>query len=437
MELIELIIEKIAFGGAGFGHVNGKACFVPFTMPGDIVRAKVKVEKKSYIKGELVELLSIAPDRVAPKCSSFGECGGCMLQHIPYDRQLEIKEELFAEQLWRFARVDRSKIETIQGANPHWSYRTRVQVKISLISKNLRMGFFRSCSHFIVPFPDSCAIASQPINLALGELHDIITASPEPDKIPQVDIANSDDGKVIVIIHYVGIKLELVSRYFSRTCKDVMPSANGLWIQYGRANRIKLVHGIERLSYNVSLKDRTPLRLSFNKGGFSQINYLQNEHLVRAACEMAGLSGCERVLDIYCGNGNFSLPMATISREVVGLEEYRPSIDAASENAISNNILNASFYCTDAAHGVANLVKTKEHFDVVVLDPPRSGAANIMELIPLLGPDKIVYISCDPATLARDVAILKKLDYSVSRSKPIDMFPQTGHMESVTLIERN
>jgi 23S rRNA (uracil1939-C5)-methyltransferase len=438
MKQIEVKIEKVAFGGAGFGHVDGKACFVPFTMPGDLVRARVKKEKKSYIEAELLELLTPSIERIDPPCPVFGDCGGCSMQQMPYLKQLAVKDELFSEQLWRFAKVDSSKVLSIQPAEEPWNYRTRVQIKISWVSNRLTMGFYRPGTHIVVPFPMCCAIASPVINTIISELQRCLPESPEPDKIPQIDISTGDDGQTIVIIHYIGDHPDEVSDFFSKCHECSIPAATGLWLRYGRKNSLQLISGIGRLSYGLSANNLTGisnLRLSFSRGGFSQVNYLQNQHLVRLASEMSNLNGHERVLDLYCGNGNFSIPLALRSREVIGIEESETSIDAARENASSNNIGNASFYCADAEAGVSRLIEEGQQFDVVLLDPPRSGAARIMELIPAMKPAKIVYISCDPVTLARDIAILKKLDYSVVRSAPVDMFPQTSHIESVTLLE--
>lgn len=440
MRQVEVQIQKIAFGGAGFGHVDGKACFVPFTMPGDTARAVVKKEKKSYMEAELIELLVPSPERITPNCSVFGECGGCSMQQMTYHTQLAIKQELFAEQLARFAGVDRSRVSPMLPANNPFGYRTRVQIKIRSVSGRLLMGFYRAGTHVIVPFPDRCAIASPAINTIISELHFCLPQLPEPERILQVDVATGDDEQSIVIIHYHGDHPDHLSGFISAHHATLIPSVNGIWLQHRNKKNLRLISGCERLSYGISVDGSSisdTLRLFFSKGGFSQVNYLQNRHLVRIVLELSNLVGHERVLDIFCGNGNFSLPLATRAKAVVGIEEYRPSVDDARENAVCNGISNADFFCTDAASGVTELAEEGERFDVVVLDPPRSGAAEVMEHLPELKPERIVYVSCDPVTLARDVAILKKLDYCVVRSIPVDMFPQTSHMESVTLIERH
>ncbi len=440
MREIEVKIEKLAFGGAGFGHLCGKACFVPFTAPGDLVRARVTREKGSYLEAELFELLVPSPDRTTPRCPVFGQCGGCSLQHLPYAKQLTIKEELFAEQLRRFARVDRDRISPIQGAENPWGYRTRVQVKVHWIGGRLNIGFYRAGTHYIVPFPGGCAIAGPVINKLICELTLLLPDFSEPAKIPQVDLAVGDNGLAVMIVHYIGQSPDRLVRFLAERASIGLPSATGLWIQHGRKNSMRRILGIDRLTYGVSVgrsTDSAPeLRLAFSRGGFSQVNYLQNRNLVTLVSEFAQLNGTERLLDIFCGNGNITIPLAGLAREVVGMEEYGPSVDDARQNALNSGLTRISFICADAVAGVKRLIQEGEQFDVVLLDPPRSGASELMRYIPALRPERVVYVSCDPVTLARDIAILRKLDYCMVRSVPLDMFPQTCHIESVTLLER-
>ena len=177
------------------------------------------------------------------------------------------------------------------------------------------------------------------------------------------------------------------------------------------------------------------MRLSFGRGGFSQVNYLQNLELIRTVWQWGGFTGTQRVLDLYCGNGNISVPIAPYVGELVGVEGYAPSIRDAVANAAANGVANASFQVSDASLAVRRLAGQGERFDVVILDPPRGGAESAGE-IARLGADKIIYVSCDPATLSRDLALICERGYRVTRSQPVDMFPQTYHLESVTELTR-
>ena len=439
MREIILNVEKIAFGGAGFGHLDGKACFVPFAAPGDTVRARIMKEKRSYLEAELVEVITASPRRIQPSCPVFGQCGGCSLQHLGYPDQLAIKDDLFAEQLWRFARVEREVIEPIIGAEDQFGYRTRVQIKVRWSNNQLLMGFYRAGSHFVIPIPGSCAIAHPVVNNLIGELRELLPQSPEPDRIPQVDLAVGEDGQAIAIVHYIGGTPHKMIDFLA-VHRGELPSADGIWMQQGRKTSLMPVCGIACIGYTTPadfLPGIPEINLVFSRGGFSQVNYRQNLQLIRLAYELAGLTGREKVLDLFCGNGNFSLPLSRFAREILGIDEYAPSISDARLNSKTNEVDNVSFVSADAVLEVRRLVAEEESFDVILLDPPRIGAVGLMPYIPLLKPRTVVYISCDPVTLARDLDILVKSGYYVAKSIPVDMFPQTYHIESVTLLKQS
>jgi 23S rRNA (uracil1939-C5)-methyltransferase len=434
MSDVVVTIDKLSYGGAGFGRVEGKACFVPFAAPGDRARIRVTADKRSYIEGELIELLEPSLFRVVPPCPVFGICGGCNWQHLAYPAQLAEKEEIIAELLWRIARVEREHILPIVPAPEPFAYRSRIQLKVSYIAGAVHIGFFRTKSHCIVDIPVTCAIVQPEINKIIAELCQLLNNSPEPDKISQVDVSSGDDGKTIVIIHYKGSSPAQLSAYLLEH-RDTL--ADGMFIQSGSKPSLIKVFGIENLSYRIAdneLPGISAARLSFSKGGFSQVNYRQNRHLIELVRSWAELTGKEKVLDLYCGNGNFSIPLAGCAKRVVGLEGYEPSIIDAKRNGELNNLTNAVFHRADAALELKKRVAAGEDYDVVVLDPPRSGAAEVVNQIHALKPKSILYVSCDPATLARDIGILKKHNFEVVKCRPLDMFPQTYHIESVTLL---
>jgi 23S rRNA (uracil1939-C5)-methyltransferase len=429
-------IEKLAFGGAGFGRIDGKACFVPFTAPGDTAKIRVTTAKRSYLEGELLELLEPAERRVTPECPAFGRCGGCNWQHLPYPDQLAAKEEIFAELLWRSGRVERERIMPIVPAPQPFGYRSRIQLKVRCIAGELMTGFYRAGSHFVVNVPEKCAIVHPVINRLISGLRLVLALFPEADMIPQIDAAIGDDGGAELIVHYLGSRGREAGKFF-RQNRHVL-GADGIFLQTGGKAALERIAGEDcpPLTYSVpnrTFPDLPDMRLSFGSGGFSQVNYQQNLTLVETVCGWAGLTGRERVLDIYCGNGNFSLPLAGNAAEVVGVEDYEPSITVARLNGVANGLKNVSFICADAVTFIERMVSAGEKFDVVLLDPPRSGAAEVIRNIPALKPRVVLYVSCDPSTLARDIGILKKFDYNVVKCRPVDMFPQTYHIESVTL----
>lgn len=432
-------IDTLAFGGAGLGRVDGKVCFVPFTAVGDMVRVRVVTEKKSYLEGEVLEYLTASPERIAPPCPVFGICGGCSWQHLPYELQAKIKGDIFAETIMRATRIERTRILPILAAANPYGYRSRVQFKLRSVSGKLLMGFFRKGTHQVVDIPGGCAIANEQINNIFLQLRLLLHTFPDPEKIPQIDVATGDAGDAVVLFHYIGDRQKEVSAWLAREIPGRIP-VTGVFLQRGRKVTVNKIWGSERVSYSFPqnlVPDFPEMALTFRVGGFSQVNFQQNTALIETALRWAGLTGTERVLDLFCGNGNFSLPLARHCAEVAGYEDYAFSIEDAVTNSLRNNLSNTSFFCKDSAMGVLDLARRGESFDLVLLDPPRTGALETVRVIPQVKPEKIIYVSCDPPTLARDLVLLQKSGYVIVKSCPVDMFPQTYHVESITILQKN
>jgi 23S rRNA (uracil1939-C5)-methyltransferase len=266
-------------------------------------------------------------------------------------------------------------------------------------------------------------------------LRDILSRAPEPDKIPQVDVTAGDAGSATLVFHYTGVRHGELAEYLGK--QGDLP-VSGLYIQSGRKSSLQKISGADALSYRVPgnlFPGGVEANLTFAPGGFSQVNYRQNSTLISTVSAWAKLTGTEKIIDLYCGNGNFSIPLARGAAGVIGIEEYGPSIRDAQQNCVLNGIDNALYRCADAVSGLLQLKEAGEQGDIIILDPPRAGAPELVRHIPSLQPAKILYISCDPATLARDVGVLRTSGYEVVKSMPVDMFPQTYHIESVTLFE--
>lgn len=436
---VEMVIEKLAFGGAGLGRVQGKICFIPFTAVGDSARVRIVKEKKSYLEGELLDCTRPSAVRSEPPCEVFGTCGGCCWQHLPYHEQVRAKQEIFTEILGRSARVAAEVILPMIAAPSPYGYRSRVQFKVRSIGGELHLGFYRQGSHFVVDLPGGCCIANQHVNSICGSLVPLLRTFPEPHRLPQIDVATGEAGDALLIFHYIGERPDEIVGWLADAIPGRIP-VTGVFVQSGRKAGMRTVWGSERVSYTIppDLFPNLPeMKLSFRCGGFSQVNHRQNLTLMEIVLDWANLQGTELVLDLYCGNGNFSLPLARFCKEVTGIEDFEQSIDDAITNAQLNGISNARFHRRAAEQGVRELVDSGKHFDVVLLDPPRTGALETVRLIPGLSPDKILYVSCDPPTLARDIAELGKKGYRVAASRAVDMFPQTFHIESVTLLQKN
>jgi 23S rRNA (uracil1939-C5)-methyltransferase len=429
-------IEKLAFGGNGVCRIDGKVCFVPFSCPGDEVSLQITANKKSYCIASISEVISSSSSRAVPVCSVFGDCGGCNWQHISYPVQLEHKQKILAETLWRGARVPEELVENSVPAVFSYGYRGRLQFKVSFRGGKLRVGFFRHGSHEVVDTRDGCPVALPVVNQVLNCFRDMLQSYPGIESVSQLSIDTGDSG-VIVVIHQHG-KITAKNRsFFVERTGDFGP-CTGLFLQADNHVSCEKIWGSPEISYSMSQAgpDLKPVALSYHPGGFAQVHQLQNSAMLAVVRRLGEFKQNETLLDLYCGNGNFSLPLASEVVSVVGVEASADSIAAAEHNRKLNNISNAQFFCDDVTTAVNRLVFQGITFSTVLLDPPRSGAGEAIAGIVRLMPNKILYVSCDPSTLARDCGLLSGLGYAVVKSVPVDMFPQTYHIESITLLSR-
>jgi 23S rRNA (uracil1939-C5)-methyltransferase len=423
----ELVVDALAYGGNGVGRHHGKAVFLPLTLPGDRVVWRPVKEKKNFFEGEVVRLLEAGPGRCEPRCPLFGRCGGCQWQHVPYAQQLSWKRQFLRDALIRHAGQADPDVLPVTGSEPPWHYRNRVQFKCLVTPDGPMIGFYRRGSHYVINVAN-CPIAHPGINATIGFLHELVSSSPTPDKIPQLDVGVGDDDAVRIVCHSIGPVAEDWLNFISASARQ---HHYALYLQQGRKSALRQLAGPSDLQLWV---DEPPLILNYGPGGFAQVNSEQNRRLVQAVVDAAALQGSEEVLELYCGMGNFSLPLARRCRRLVGIEDFPVSIEKARANAALNKITNASFEVADAA---AYLSRSQQPFDLVLLDPPRTGAGReVVQSLLRNPPRRIVFVSCDPLTLVRDLGPLFGQGYRLVNSRPFDLFPQTYHLESVTLLER-
>ena len=427
-ELISALeITSLVHGGRGFGRSDGKAVFVPLTAPGDVVACRAVKSKKSYVEAELVELSVPSSARRDAPCPYFEDCGGCQWQHLPYQEQLHWKEIIFKDQLVRQGLANDDVIAPIVAAADEWHYRNRVQFKCHMTEHGLLMGFYRYGSHYVIDI-DHCMLLRPEIQRVYKLLRQDLPGCPAPDAVPQVDVAVGDDGATRVLLHVLPHAKDKFHGWLKKFAEKQKINA---CLQSGRKETIEIVHGGPDLKVVV---DSPELCLEYGAGGFAQVNSAQNCQMTAAILSLLKLTGKEKVLDLFCGMGNFSLPVARRAAQVVGVEDFAPSIESARQNASANNVYNADFHVADAAEFIARL--ESGGFDVVVLDPPRSGSYKTVKRLLTLQPGKILYVSCDSATLARDLKPLVHGGYEVVSAQPFDLFPQTWHIESVSLLEK-
>ena len=427
-------IEKIVAGGRGLARpAGGKVIMTDFVLPGETVRIREAREFSGYIEGKLLEILSPSPQRIRPACVHYGECGGCDLQHTHYHNQLELKKAIVSETMVRAGIPLAGQVLQAPVPSPcQWGYRCRVRLKID---RRGRIGFFKKKSNSFVAI-STCPVTTQPINAALVELQTTGVLSALPESCSEIELLQSPlDQKITLVILSPKQKMPaaaVIQAISGCTSLDVI----GCKTKTGFYQLVPAPRPAP-LSQSVPLLDhRQSCTLAWSAGCFSQVNAGQNAQLVQLVCRLAGKIEGRSVLDLYCGMGNFSLPLALLGAAVTGIELNPESISWARHNAEAAAVY-CSFTAADVLNSLRQLVQNREQVDTIIIDPPRRGIGKAAALLHHLLPEQILYNSCDPATLARDLAIICKQGYSLRQLVPVDMFPQTHHIESVALLKKN
>lgn len=446
-ERLELTVHGLNSRGEGVARHGGLAFFVPGALPGERVVGEVISLKPSYGRALLLEVLEASPGRRDPGCALFGRCGACTLLHLEYAEQLRYKTALVREALHRLGKFPDLPVREILGAADPFHYRNKAQVPVGPGEGGaVAAGFYESRSHRIVDCP-SCLLqhpannrAVQEVKRAAAELG--VPPYDEASRTGQLRFILSrtawSSGEVMVVLvartRSLHRAADLAARLRERVpgLASLVQNVNGSPGSYALGPENRVLWGSPKLT------DRLlGLTFALSPAAFFQVNPPQTEKLYRAALGYAALTGAERVLDLHCGAGTVALCLAGGAREVVGVEVNPSAVEDARENARLNSIANASFICADAAAGVARLAGEGRRFDVIVLDPPRKGCdAVLLEKLPSLRPSRIVYISCNPATLARDLRLLAGKGFTPVEVQPVDLFPHTTHVETVVLMSK-
>jgi len=451
MNLLTVAIDKMVANGQGLGRLaDGRVIMVRGALPGETVRVRPVVEKKQYLEGEVHEVVAASTGRVEPRCPLFGRCGGCDFQHIAAREQLRLKRDVLLDILVRTGGLDRALVEkatTMPLASPDpYYYRQRIRLHVD---DRGRPGFLRHRSHRVEPLAH-CYLARPEINEVLGQLAVRDRAATLFRQVDSLELLlNPDLGSVILLLHRRDRPRPADQAAARQLVEEIAGLATVLWSldNIGLVDTLnRRVEGDAAVLLRQTLRSRAigpeaseaPQKLVFTweAGGFSQVNGAQNANLIDCVVSWVKGRPARRVLDLYCGMGNFAVPLAHVAGEVLGLEVQGAAIRGARRNADLAGRTNCRFIKGAVEDGVAGLASDGASFDTVVLDPPRQGAATIVPLLPLLRPRRIIYISCDPATLARDLAGLVKADYSPAAIRLFDMFPQTHHLESAVLLEK-
>ncbi|PVV19221.1 MAG: 23S rRNA (uracil(1939)-C(5))-methyltransferase [gamma proteobacterium symbiont of Ctena orbiculata] len=431
-EPVEAEIESLTQDGKGVTHIEGKATFVYGSLPGERVRFLYTGRQRKYDEGRVVEVMQPSSQRVEPRCSQFGICGGCGLQHQKPEAQVASKQQAMLDALKHIGKVAPDEILAPLLGESVWGYRRKARLGVRYVPKKggTLVGFRERGSSFVADI-DECHILHPRVGELLPQLSALIDQLSIRDQIPQIEMAMGDEECILIF--------RMLS---APSDDDLMKLAIfgpqyriAVYLQEGGPETIRpLDFEPTTLSYDLPDFD---LQLDFLPNDFTQVNTDINRQMIKRAIALLGLQAEDRVLDLFCGLGNFTLPLALSAGHVTGVEGDSGLVTRARENALRNGIDNVTFFTANLYGELDNEPWLMQQFNKVLLDPPRSGAVEILEHLPKLGAERIVYVSCYPGTLARDAGILvHDLGYRLMSAGVMDMFPHTAHVESIALFEK-
>jgi 23S rRNA (uracil1939-C5)-methyltransferase len=423
---VQAHIESMAFKGYGVARTGGKVLFIPYSVTGDEAWIKIIETRKNYSVGRLSQLIEPSPLRIIPPCPYFEVCGGCQWQHIDYWAHGQLKKEILAEILKRLGGL--KQLPPINGApSPQpYGYRVRVQLKV----RRETMGYYEERSHHIVDI-DHCPIAHPLVNQILLSLRKTPAFFFQMKEI-EINVS-PEEGKGVLILH--PLSSHQGTKDFWKQFLQIDPILKGIAVG---AKKGFIHFGDPFLNFTISLnrrEERSVLRLRSSPESFFQVNLEQNQTLIQSVLQFSDVNEDERVLDLYAGVGNFSLPLAMASKEVWGIEKNPAAVGDARFNAEKNGIKNCSFVQGKAEDILKHWRREKP--DLIILDPPRMGCKAALDQVVRLNPNKIVYTSCEPTTFARDLRLFSERGFHLQRLHFVDMFPQTYHLEVVGLLTKS
>ena len=444
-ELVTIKLDNIAYGGDAVGRIDNFTVFVPSGIPGELVKVKITEVKKSYARGEVVSVINRSEERINPDCQVSDRCGGCQIDHIQYQAQLKYKKQMVEDALNRIAKLDKVDVNPVLGMEHPFSYRNKAQFPLDVVDEKAVIGFYAAGSHDIIPH-DNCQIQHPAINKIANKMVELINKY-------ELSIYNETTGEGLVrhLVVRIGVCTNQ-AQLIIVTNGDKLPSQQQIVeeIMGEIPELISVYQNINPEETNVVLGDKIKkiagkdyiidyiggIKYQISPLSFFQINTLQTKVLYDQVVDYAELIGKEKVLDAYCGLGSISLYVAGQSKEVYGIEVVDEAISLAQKNAELNNIDNCNFK-VGKVRDVLPQLKNKFKPEVIIVDPPRKGChQQVLEDFVELKPDRIVYVSCKPTSLARDLKFLTNHGYQVEAVQPVDMFPQTYHIENVVKLEK-
>lgn len=417
-----LHIERLSHDGRGIAFLDGRTWFVSGALPGEQVQAQVLAARSKIVEAQTVAVQTASAERLTPRCEWVGQCGGCTLQHVSHAQQIELKHANLVDQLSREGVEPKSWAEPLVGPAFAYRRRTRVSVRYDVKQKHVDVGFRGLASNDIVEV-DGCVILVDALQPVFAGLSALLNRFTQPQALGHVELFSGRENALLLrhtqALHEAD--LELLRAY----CAEHQVQ---LWLQGIGAPQPDQAG--QALSYDLT---QFALQVAYQPGDFVQVNAQMNEAMIAQALDWLAPQADERVLDLFCGLGNFALPLAQRVKEVVAVEGIASMLDRARENAAAHQLNNLEFYHCDLTQPLHDKEWARSAFSAALLDPPREGAQVVVERLAKLKVARIVYVSCNPATLARDAAILSARGYRLQTAGILDMFAQTGHTEAMAL----
>ena len=425
-------VHSLSHEGRGIAQVNNKPTFITNALPSEEVEFQYTSLHGKYAEGRATRIIQSSPARVAPHCPYFGTCGGCSLQHLRHEDQLALKQTALKELLAQIAHIEpQAWLTPMTGLLYGYRHKARLGVRYVAKKETVLVGFREIQSRYLADM-DSCAVLHPSVGNLITPLRQLIAGLSVFDQIAQIEVAVSDTQTALVFRNMAPLSAddETQLRAFAQT------HALLIYLQPGAPSTIARFWPLDEDPYLYYRLEAFDVTFAFHPTDFTQVNPSINQQMVPTAIGLLDIVPTDRVLDLFCGLGNFTLPLSRSAQHVVGIEGSTEMVERALMNQQRNGISNAEFHALDLTQPLPNATWATQRYDKLLLDPARSGALEVLPHLAQWQPQKIVYVSCNPATLARDTATIIAHGYRLEKAGIIDMFPHTNHVESIAVFIR-
>ncbi|MDF2154126.1 23S rRNA (uracil(1939)-C(5))-methyltransferase RlmD [Vibrio sp. CAU 1672] len=418
-------VERLDHHGAGIAYLKKKPLFIDGALPGEEVLTQLVEEKSKFARGQLIRVLKPSAERIEPFCPHYQQCGGCDLQHLDSSAQLTYKQQTLRQLMQKFAGREMDLEPPVVGPARGYRRRARVSLQVDKKTRQLQFGFRKKQSKHVTGVTD-CPVLAPQLNALLLPIYQLLGSFSKPERFGHVELVLGDNGPCITL------------RYSGKLCESEQQALMALASEHQATLYLMPASDqLVRVSGEEPYYQEVGVTIPFTPNNFIQVNQDVNQKMVAQALAWLDPQSDERVLDLFCGLGNFSLPLAKLAQQVVGIEGVAEMVKKAATNASLNQIKNVEFYHANLEQDFAGQVWAAKSFDKVLLDPARAGASGIIDQVSALGAQRVVYVSCNPATLARDSQSLLEQGYQLTKLGMLDMFPHTSHLESMALFEKS